>query len=209
MSAKFKKIFPLPVAPENGLFVELILLFRVLFILLSSAFYAYFQNKIVDNQLIMHNSLIAYCNCSLGWNRGPHPGPLQRRGRCYEIGMSNLMLFITSRNDLRQYWGRAFDLWLPSSPLYVLSFFLAKKKGPKKNATFANRSARKRSLTAWFVETRYSNVRYRGITEFAFCPYLEALSEGGVCWLIVVYSQVEKTCCNLTQVEKTCANWGC
>ena len=38
------------------------------------------------------------------------------------------------------------------SRLYVLSFFLAKKKGPKKNATFANRSAGKRSPAAWPVE---------------------------------------------------------
>jgi hypothetical protein len=43
-----------------------------------------------------------------------------------------------------------------------LSFFLAKKKGTKKNATFSYRSAAKRSPAACFVEACYSNVRYRG-----------------------------------------------
>jgi hypothetical protein len=41
-----------------------------------------------------------------------------------------------------------------ASPL--LSFFLAKKKGAKKNATFSYRSAAKRSPTACFVEACYS-----------------------------------------------------
>jgi hypothetical protein len=44
----------------------------------------------------------------------------------------------------------------------VLSFFLAKKKVPKKNATFSYRSAAKRSPAARFAEACYSNVRYRG-----------------------------------------------
>jgi hypothetical protein len=43
-----------------------------------------------------------------------------------------------------------------------LSFFLAKKKGTKKSATFSYRSAAKRSSAACFAEARYSNVRYRG-----------------------------------------------
>jgi hypothetical protein len=49
---------------------------------------------------------------------------------------------------------------LIASPL--LSFFVAKKKVTKKNATFSYRSAAKRSSSACFAEACYSNVRYRG-----------------------------------------------